>query len=164
MRTIQRLTILAGLPLLVLALGATGAKAQGRSGTEFVGTFTLPIEAQWGGTIMPAGEYSLYYRQPLTRASFMVEVIGKKKGSPHVFILPQGVSDASATRTELVCVRQGSSLIVRALEMPEIGTVALFALPHGEKLAARDRDHKGYRQLAEAPMLLERIPVAPNGK
>ena len=103
MKTIRSLIILAGLSLAVLALGATGAEAQGRSGADFAGTFTLPFEAQWGSTILPVGEYSLYYRQPLTGGPLMVEVIGKEKGSPHVFILPRAKDSASTTKSAIVC-------------------------------------------------------------
>ncbi len=159
MKTIRNLTILAGLSLALLTLGVTGAKAQSLSISDFAGTFTLPFEAQWGRTTLPAGEYSLYYGQPLAGGPLMVEVLGKEKGTPHVFILPQGVNDASTTQSALVCVREGNAGIVRGLEMPEIGKSVTFAMPHGAKLVAQNGKHKGYTQLAQAPMLIERIPV-----
>jgi hypothetical protein len=164
MKTIRSLMILAGLSLAVLALGAPGAKAWSPEGTEFAGTFTLPFEAQWGSTILPVGEYSLYYRQAHAGGPLIVEVQGKEKGSPHVFILPQGVSDASATKSALVCVREGNGLVIRALEMTQIGTAAYFPLPRGARLTAHNGKHSGYTQLAEAPMLIQRIRVTLNAK
>jgi hypothetical protein len=164
MKTIRSLTILAGLPLLVLALGATGAKAQSFSVSDFAGTFTLPFEAQWGSTTLPAGEYSLYYGQPLAGGPLMVEVLGKEKGSPHVFILPQGTDSPSTASSALVCVREGNAGIVRGLEMPEISKSVHFGMPHGAKLVAQNGKHNGYTQLAQAPMLIERIPITLNAK
>jgi hypothetical protein len=164
MKTIRSLTILAGLSLALLTLGVTGAKAQSLSISDFAGTFTLPFEAQWGRTTLPAGEYSLYYGQPLAGGHLFVEVVGKEKGSPHVFILPKGVNDASTTQSALVCVREGNAGIVRGLEMAEIGQSASFAMPHGAKLVAQNGKHNGYTQLAQAPMLIERIPITLNAK
>jgi hypothetical protein len=164
MKTIRSLMILAGLSLAVLALGATGAKAWSPEGTEFAGTFTLPAEAQWGSAILPVGEYSLYYSHPPKGAPLMVEVIGKEKRSPHVFILPRGASDASATKSALVCVREGNILVVRALEMARIGQSVRFGLPRGSQLAAHNGKNNGYTQLAEAPMLIQRVPVTLNAK
>lgn len=94
----------------------------------------------------------------------MVEVLGKEKGSPHVFILPQGVNDASTTQSALVCVREGNAGIVRGLQMTEIGQSVTFAMPHGAKLVAQNGKHKGYTQLAQAPMLIQRIPITLNAK
>jgi hypothetical protein len=162
MKTIRSLMILAGLSLAVLALGATGAKAWSPAGTDFAGTFTLPFEAQWGRTTLPAGEYSLYYGHLPKSSTPVVEVIGKDKGSPHAFILPQGIDSASTTTSALVCVREGNALIVRSLEMPAIGESVRFGLPRGAQRTAHNRKHNGYAQLAEAPMLIQRIPVTLN--
>jgi hypothetical protein len=164
MKTIRSLMILAGLSVVALALGATGAKAQGGEGADFAGKFTLPFEAQWGSTSLPAGEYSVYYKQPLKGGPLVVEVIGKEKRSPHVFILPRGTSDVSATKSALVCVREGNALVVRTLEMARIGQSVRFGLPRGAQLVANNGTHNGYTQLAEAPMLIQRIPVTLNAK
>jgi hypothetical protein len=164
MKTIRSLKVLAGLSLLVLTLGATGAKAQGHSGTDFTGTFTLPFEAQWGSTILPVGEYSLHYKQPLKGGPLVVEVVGKEKGSPHAFILPRATSNVSASKSALVCVREGNVLVVRALEMARIGQSVRFGMPRGAQLVAHDGKNSGYTQLAEAHMLIQRVPIKLNGK
>jgi hypothetical protein len=162
MKTIRSLMTLAGLILAVFALSATGAKAQSLTNTSFAGTFTISHEAQWGRMTLPAGTYNLYYGPLHDGGASVVEVVGKAKGSPHGLILAAGNDDASAANNALVCVREGSTLIVRTLEMPAIGTSAQFSMPHGARLVAHNRNHKGYTQLAEAPMLIERISVAPN--
>ena len=164
MKTIRTLMILAGLSVVALALGATGAKAWSPAGTAFAGTFTLPVEAQWGSTMLPVGEYSLYYRQALKGGTFVVEVVGKEKGSPHAFILPRATETASTTKSALICVREGNVLVVRALEIAAMRESVRFGLPRGAQLAAHNGKNSGYTQLAEAPMLIQRIPVTLNAK
>ena len=48
MKTIRSLTTNLGLSLVLFALGATGAKAQMLSATDFAGTFSLSNNAQLG--------------------------------------------------------------------------------------------------------------------
>jgi hypothetical protein len=167
MKTIRSLMTLAGLSLVIFALGVTGAQAQqapSLSITHFGGTFTLPLEAQWGRMTLPAGQYSLYYGSVQDGSASMVEVAGKAKGAPHGLIPVAGKDDASAATSALVCVREGSTLIVRTLEMSAIGTSAQFSMPNGARLVAQNAKHNGYTQLAEAPSLIERVPVAFNAK
>ena len=162
MKTIRSLMTLAGLILAVFALGATGAKAQTLANNDFAGTFTISHEAQWGKMTLPAGTYNLYYGPLQDGSTSMVEVVGKAKGSPHGLILAAGKEDVSAANNSLVCVREGDTLIVRTLEMPAIGTAAQFSMPNGSSLVARNAKHNGYTQLAEGPVLLQRIPVTLN--
>lgn len=161
MKTIRNLMTLAGLALVVFALSATGANAQTFTTTSFSGTFTLPVAAQWGKMTLPAGEYSLSYGQPFKGGTYAVEVISKADGTSRGMVLVRASDDVSTKGDALVCVRQGDALIVRTLEMPEIHTAAKFALPHGVKLAARNRNHKSYTQLAEGPRLIEQIAITP---
>jgi hypothetical protein len=165
MKTIRSLMTLAGLSLVIFALGVTGAQAQqapSLSITHFGGTFTLPMEAQWGKVTLPAGQYSLYYGSVQDGSASMVEVVGKAKGSPHGLIPVAGKDDASAANSALVCIREGVALIVRTLEMPAIGTAAQFSMPNGSRLVARNASHNGYTQLAEGPVLLQRISITLN--
>ena len=89
----------------------------------------------------------------------MVEIVGKDKGSPHVFIFPMGTDVPSTTENALVLVRQGSAGVVRSLELPAIGTSVDFALPPNANLMARNGQHNNYAQLAKGQMLVQRIPI-----
>ena len=165
MKTIRSLTILAGLSLAVLGLGATGAMAQqgpSLSVTSLHGTFTLPVDAQWGSMALPAGTYTLQYGR-VGEANF-VEVEGTTKGSPHGLINVQQPDSTSARKNAIVCVREGGTLIVRALEMPAIGQAANFPMPRGTQLTAQRRVGSANKLLAEAPMLIQRVPVTLSGK
>jgi hypothetical protein len=165
MKTIRRLTILAGLSMAVLALGVTGAKAQqgpSLSVTNLHGTFTLPLDAQWGRMTLPAGTYTFQYGS--INGSNYVEVEGATKGSPHGLINVQQPGSTSAEKNAIVCVRAGDALVVRALEMPAIGQAANFAMPRGAQLTAQRRIGSANKLLAEAPMLIQRVPVTLIGR
>jgi hypothetical protein len=164
MNTIRNWVTLAVLTMVAFALCGTGARAQDLRTTYFGGTFNLPFEAQWGRTILPAGEYNLYYGRLIDGGANMVEVMGKENRRPRVLILSHGVNDATTTRSALVCVRQGGVAIVRALEMPQIGQAVHFNTPRGTRLTAKRSNGNKNVELAEGPMLIQRIPIKLNGK
>jgi len=163
MKTIRGLTTLAGLSVMLLALGATGAKGQANFSTHFAGTFTLPFEAQWGKMTLPAGDYTLQYGMNEIGHGLVV-VRGTANGSPYGSIIAGPLGDTSAKQNAIVCVRDGNALVVRTLDMPSIGKSVDFAMPHGAKFVAHNGKRGGYTQLAEAPMLIQRIPVTLNAK
>jgi hypothetical protein len=163
MKTIRSLMTLAGLSLVLFALGATGARGQLVYPAHFAGTFTLPSEAQWGAMTLPAGDYTLQYGAQ-ENGHRLVLVRGTARGSPYGMILAGPVDETSASKNAVICVRDGNTLTVRALEMPTIGESVRFALPRGAKLVAHNGKHGGYSQLAEAPMLIQRIPITLNAK
>ena len=164
MKTIRSLMILAGLSLAVLALGVTGAKAQILTTSTFSGSFTLPVAAQWGQMTLPAGTYTLRYGYVADGSVEMVEIAGKAKGSPHGGVLASGYDLTSARKSSLVCVREGDTLVVRRLEMGTIGESVSFTLPHGAQLTAKLRNGSAKTLLAEAPMMIERVPVTMKAK
>ena len=162
MKRIRSWMTLAGLSLVLALFGAAGANAQVVT-PNLVGTFTLPFAAQWGAVTLPAGDYTLRYGYARGGVG-VVEVQGTAKGTPHSFILAQSHDSTSAARNAIVCIRQGDGGIVRGLDLPAIGESAQFALPHGMKLMAQQRDNSTYAQLAEAPQLIQRLSIKVNGK
>jgi hypothetical protein len=159
MKTIRNLVTLAGLSVVFFALSATGARAQSLKTPHISGTFTLPFNAQWGPVTLPAGEYKLYYGRLYDGGPALVEVIGKENRSPHAFILPQGASDATATKSALVCVREGNAGVIRALELPQIGEALNFRMPRHTQLMAHQSKGSKNIELAQGPMLIQRIPI-----
>lgn len=162
MKKIRSLTIMVGLSLALLALGTAGVKAQAIPAASFAGSFTLPFEAQWGPMTLPAGDYTLRYGN--LEGVHMVEVVGKKKGSPHGLIMVQARDLTAAGKNSLICARQGDVTIVRALEMPVIGETVEFANPHGVRLLALQMHRGTIELLAETPILYQKIPVTLNQK
>lgn len=164
MKMVRNFATLAGVSLMLLTLGATGATAQGFGLNQFAGKFTLTHEAQWGGMTLPAGEYNLSYGQLFKGGVYAVMITGIAEGSPHGTILAGPVDQTSATKSQLVCIRNGDALIVRALELPALGETVEFPMPHGLRLLAQQMHRGTNRLLAEAPTLFQQIPVTLNQK
>ncbi|MEJ2008306.1 MAG: hypothetical protein P8Z30_09170 [Acidobacteriota bacterium] len=163
MKTIRNTVTLVGVSLMLFALCAAGAKAQGLYSIDVTGTFTLPFEAQWGPMTLPAGDYNLYYGSLTTAGTRLVEVKGQAEGSPHGFLLTKEQDSISTTKSALICIRQGNRRIVRELQMAPIGETVSFPLPHGVKLLAHQQNGNVYARLAEAPVI-ERVPVNTSGR
>ena len=159
MKSIRSFVTLFGLSLMLAAFGAAGARAQGFTMTGVGGTFNLPREAKWGAMVLPAGNYTLNYGYAASGMP-VVAVRGTAKGSPQGIIIAQAHNRASGTRNVIVCVRQGDALVVRGLELAAVGESATFALPHGAQLTARQHNANKNIQIAEAPMLIQRVPVS----
>jgi hypothetical protein len=163
MKTIRNLMAFVGLFVGFLALGAAGAKGQVLDTPRFTGTFTLPLEAQWGKMTLPAGDYTLKFGL-LSTGHSLVEVKGRAEGGFHGLVEAGPYSQTSATKNAIVCVRNGDTLIVRSLELPAIGESIQFRLRRGTKLAAQEGNNSGYTPLAKAPMPILRVPVTTNEK
>lgn len=168
MKTIRNMAILVGVGLALFVSGATSARAQALTTTAFSGTFTLPFEAQWANMTLPAGEYSLSYGHHYPASGYLVEVAGKKPGSPHGVILTRGRSQPSASKNVLICIREGNKGYVRSLELAAIGESAEFALPHGvdveSRLIAKHQNESGNTRIAEVRITVERVPIKLNAK
>lgn len=163
MRTIRNTMILGGLLLGILAIGSTGAKAQMAGPADFAGTFTLPHDAQWGRMFLPAGEYTLYYGQLTIGGVHAVKIVGKEKGSPSGYVVSLPAVHSTASKNALVCIREGDGLIVRALNISELGESVGFMMPRNLKLVANRQVHGKYI-LAEGPSLIQQIAITPSGK
>lgn len=158
MKAIRSYLTVVGLNLMFLVAGVAGARAQTLRVTEFSGTINLPVETQWQGATLPAGSYSLYYGTRVG-GTYYVELDGKTHGTSHVFVLPQAHNQSSAANNELVCVREGSQLVVLGLKMPQIGESVSFAMPRGAELMAHRTNGSRNVEIAEGPRLIQRIPV-----
>jgi hypothetical protein len=168
MKTLRNMTIVVGLALVLLGLGATSASAQTLTTTSFGGTFTLPFEAQWGSMTLPAGDYSLFYGHMNGRGAYLVEVAGKGEGGPHGMVIARGRNQAETSENVIVCVREGNKGYIRGLQIGVIGESATFKIPHGVEVRTRivveNQKHKGNTQIAQASTVVERVPIKQIGK
>jgi hypothetical protein len=168
MKTIRNIAILVGVGLALIVSGATSARAQALTTTAFSGTFTLPFEVQWANMTLPPGKYSLSYGHHNPASGYLVEVAGKKPGSPHGVILTRGRSQPSASENVLVCIRVGDKGYVRSLELSAIGEAAEFTLPHGveveSRLIAKHQSKSGNTRIAEVRISVERVPIKLSAK
>ena len=163
MKTFRNITVLVGLSAVLFALVATGARAQTLALTSFSGTFTLPLDAQWGAMTLPAGDYSLSYGQPFKGGIHAVTVAGEAVGSPHGMILMKARSQTSASKNKLLCVREGNKLYVRTLELASIGESVHFKIPQvvevRSKVIAKNHSPSGKTRFREVAILVHGAPA-----
>jgi hypothetical protein len=145
MKSIRSFTL---LKLATASLVAIGFNAGLASAQTLTGKFTLPFEAHWGTTNLPAGDYS-----------FTLGQIGPS-ATVHLFRGPETVSyifsrsfDQKSTGVmSLTVMRTSDGNFVRDLNLPEIGVVLHYAPNQtGRGSAAKERE-------------IARIPVTTGGK
>jgi hypothetical protein len=167
MKMIRNITILAGLSVALIALAATSARAQVLWTTHFTGTFTLPVHAQWGAMTLPADDYTLRYGTQENGRGLVV-VRGTAKGSPYGMIFAGPGDDVAESNNALLCIREGDTLYVRALELPAIGESIHFRIPHGvevrSRLVQQSHNQSGKTTFAQVAIGITRVPVKANGK
>jgi len=112
--------------LVLVALALVLSASVGKSQVEgYKGTFTLPFEVSWGGTTLPAGDYTL--RVDSVSAPQFIRVDGEGKSA---FILA-GSHDPSAisNHSQLVLAQTAHGYAVRSLEVAEYGVSLDFVVP-----------------------------------
>jgi len=152
-----------GLALALFAASASGAGAQALQFTIFSGTTRLPVEAEWQGKTLPAGEYALHYGTRMGGTHY-VEIEGKSPGTPHLFITPRAYLPSSSPQNELVCARDGNHLVVLELQMSGLGESLSFAMPGGAQPTAQPASIGMVKQIAAGVGEIQRVPVAMKSK
>lgn len=133
--------------VVFLALLATVASAGLLSAEDYNGTFTLPFEVRWGTAVLSAGDYSFQ----LDKSEQIVTIRGENQAAR---VLSTARSDDNHVGSSaLIIVRHGRKGTVRVLRLAEQNVAYTYPAPKGEP-----------PMLAQAPELLQRIPVFVSGK
>ena len=136
----------------LVAVIAIGALVPGlQAGPSAVGRFKLPFDAQWGGTALKTGDYSI----SLDRSFGSYGAIAVRRGSEVVGMeLPQTLDnhDNQSLSPALLCIRHDGKVTVRALRLPNVGT---FYFPMPKNLQTL---------VAQQPQLIETVPVQLSGE
>ena len=160
----KKIATLFAFALAATVLSVGSVFAQGIQNVRGEGKFTLPFEARWGTAVLPAGKYSLETGFT-TGDQRMVEVRGEAKGSTPAFVVIVA-HDASPNdnTSELVCIRKGSTGIVRSLMLKGSGEILYFAIPKNVQMYANNGKAKTRTLLAQGPELIQRVPVELAGR
>lgn len=112
--------------------------------------FTLPFDAQWGKTALPAGDYTLSIDHFTSNGAIRLS-----RGTQAVAIFLPEIFDYTQNQSksgELVFVRHNGVATVRALRLPNAGTF-YFPLPKELKTLT-----------AEQPQMLEVVSLEATGE
>ena len=124
------------------------------SAEEWKVTFSLPVETNWAGTVLPAGDYCLRFND----ASFRPMVL--QQGAQNIGFLPVLNRETPPTlaKSQLLIVGKGKAATVHILYIAELGTAFHFKVPERYEV---------YTQLiarSDEPVFIQRIPVTFSGK
>jgi hypothetical protein len=135
---------LAGMTLasVMLCLAAAVAPAQ----SPYQGAFSLPFAVQWGGAVLPPGDYSFTLEH--SPAGATVTVRGTAGVVTQALMCQGGSVGIKGKRSELVLVRNEGQRRIRTLRLADADLVLEYSLPAEEAPL-----------LATGPRLLQRVPV-----
>jgi hypothetical protein len=124
MKAIRRFSFLQTLALSVLALGLSAAPAAAQS---VMGTFKLPMAANWGTSSLPAGEYS--YSAEISQGMPILTVRSLDSNRAQMF-LAQSVSPGDDSKpATLELTRKGDKMYVSSISARGMGLVFNYSVP-----------------------------------
>src|SRR5437870_2389992 len=120
MKSIRNWKLVKHLGLAALALCSFAVL--GNAQAAYQGKFTLPVEARWGGSILPAGDYT--FTLPSTAAPYVLYVRGEGKAA--IIIAAAAETKVVSDHPQLNLVNTGDGYAVRALEAPALGLTFVY--------------------------------------
>ena len=138
------LKVVSKLSLAALALGIVTGR--GNALTAYQGKFTLPFEVYWGGSTLPAGDYT--FELASQSSHHMLYIHGQKSN----FIIQALSADAgvvaSSAQLDLVDIRDVHT--IKTFEAPELGVTFSYYTPKEKHMAPKEVLHKGLPQTEPA--------------
>ena len=138
---------IATLALGAIALSMTASRAA--ADQIYKGSFTLPVEAYWGSTLLQPGEYTITMDSDTARAS----LIYLRGEGLHITLLAGPVTPHASERSLLRLEDDNGAYVVRQLQAGSLGKIFGFGIPK----VVRAREN---RAATGTPVS---VPVAANG-
>jgi hypothetical protein len=135
-----------GLALLALCTSA----GIGNAVTAYQGKFTLPVEAQWENTKLPAGDYTITV--PFSGAPYRVYLQGPKASA---IIQAVTAEDGAASGRSQLNLRDIAGVqTIEALELPVLSLTFVYRT-RAQKQPVHETRQKGVPQSTPAPQVSE---------
>jgi hypothetical protein len=150
----RRLKLLMKFGVAALALGAlaTSGKAQ----NAYQGKFTLAVETQWGGTTLPAGDYT--FTLPSNSAPYRFYIQGQ--GTSAIIQANTAEERVASKRPQLNIVDITDVHAVQTFEAPELGVTFTYWTPKQKHAEHKEAHQKTVPQTAPTSQASEnRISV-----
>jgi hypothetical protein len=132
----RRLKLLTKFGVAALALGAlaTSGKAQ----NAYQGKFTLEVETHWGGTTLPAGDYT--FALPSNSAPYRLYIQGQGVSA----IIQAATADQGVVseRPQLNVVDVADLHTVQTFEAPELGVTFTYWTPKQKPMGRKEARQK----------------------
>ena len=89
------------------------------------GSFTLPFDARWGSTTLPAGDYMLRFEDVGSRAFLVVKET--KSGRDVAFLTSVATNETTSTgQSALLVATTGNQRVIYSLRLAELGEVFVY--------------------------------------
>jgi hypothetical protein len=149
MRWVPNSRIFMKLGVGALALGALATSGNAQNAYE--GKFTLPAETHWGGSTLPAGDYTLTL--PFKNAPYTFYIRGHKAVAiiSAVTVDDKGLSD----HAQLNLVDVADEHTIQTFDVPELGVTFIYWTPNREYLGPKEARQKSVLQTAPASQVGE---------
>jgi hypothetical protein len=145
----RRLKLLTKFGVAALALGAlaTSGKAQ----NTYQGKFTLPFEAHWGGTTLPAGDYT--FTLPSNSAPYRFYIQGQ--GTSAIIQANTAEERVASKRPQLNIVDITDVHTVQTFEAPDLGVTFTYWTPKQKHMGRKEARQKMAPQTPPASQVSE---------
>jgi hypothetical protein len=161
MSSARYLKVVSKLGLAALALGLLAGG--GNAVTAYQGKFTLPFEVFWGGSTLPAGDYTFVLESQ--SSPYTLYIRGQKANViVRALSADTGVL-ASSARLDLVDISEVHT--IKNFEAPELGVTFSYYTPKEKHTAPKEVRHKGLSQTEPATQVCQNkvsISVQPLGR
>jgi hypothetical protein len=101
---------------------ARPAKAQAQHPAYF-GTFTLPYQIRWGGSILQPGKYSVTIKS--TRSP-MIALVRTVDGNAVTYVMNSSISTHTNGENALLLREKKGQFVVHSLALADLGVVLIF--------------------------------------
>jgi hypothetical protein len=145
----RRLKLLTKFGVAALALGAlaTSGKAQ----NTYQGKFTLPFETHWGGTTLPAGDYT--FTLPSNSAPYRFYIQGQ--GTSAIIQANTAEERVASKRPQLNIVDITDVHTVQTFEAPDLGVTFTYWTPKQKHMGRKEARQKMAPQTPPASQVSE---------
>jgi len=132
---------------LALSALATGGNAQ----NAYQGKFTLPFETHWGGTTLPAGDYT--FTLPSNSAPYRFYIQGQ--GTSAIIQANTAEERVASKRPQLNIVDITDAHTVQTFEAPDLGVTFTYWTPTQKHAGHKEAHQKTVPQTAPASQVSE---------
>ena len=144
MSSSRYLKVVPKLGLAALALGIVAGS--GNAVTAYAGKFTLPFEVNWGGSTLPAGDYT--FEMASQSSPYRLYIRGQK--SNVIIQATSADTGVVASSAQLDLVDIGDVHTIKTFEAPELGVTFSYYTSKEKHVAPREVRHKGLSQTEPA--------------
>jgi hypothetical protein len=145
----RNLKLFTKLGVTALAVGAFATSANAQS--AYQGKFALPVETHWGGTKLPAGNYSLVL--PSLSSPYRLYIRGEGVNVMVFAVTTEHIVVPNQAQLNLVNIADVRT--VQTFDVPELGLTFIYPTPALKHMGRKKAHQKPFPQTGPASQVSE---------